>query len=336
MCLPRTASGTPSATLQAVGGGFMVRVTPWHASGSTNYIAPFEYELNVKNEVGCLFEQEPNNSRPTATPYEVDTVVNGIYDFAVSNPFSDEDYYSFNVDETTLLKFETAALDPVVSDTFIALYGGPAPDGSFPYLGVFDDNGGNANLSQMIIELPPASALLGTADAQYMVRVSSFNPSANWPYQLKVSPFTLVSDTEEVEPNDTVATANAHEMGGTIFAASDPSCDYDTFTFTLAEAAFITLHETTPQDNAVQITDCNGNVLGCDEDTGGAGYPFLIDGCLPAGTYCAQTRPWNTGTIGAYEVTTSAVGGCAPTNPPTMSGDNAGRCATWGNCAGGQ
>ena len=45
----------------------------------------------MKNEVGCLFEIEPNGTFATATAYDIGTVVSGFYDFVVTQRTA-EDY----------------------------------------------------------------------------------------------------------------------------------------------------------------------------------------------------------------------------------------------------
>ena len=341
MCLPRTGSGGGSGTLQAVGGEWMVEVSPWRPTGTTNFIDPFDYELQVKNEVGCLYEQEPNgdccfpyDSRGPAQEYEIGTTISGMWDFSVANPYADSDHFVFDVEETTFLLFSTDAPEPGVSDTFLELIVGPDDEGDFFFAGVSDDNGGVGGLSSVAADLPPANELLGnelTNDARYIMRVRSRFISANWPYE-----FSAVVSTPpvvEVEPNDTEATAQAIEIGNTVIAAIDEDgCDYDVYSFTLTENTFVTLEETSGGDATMQITDCSGNVAGCDDDSGGPGFLFLIDGCLPAGTWCAQVRAFDPALGFDYVLETSGTAGCTPDSPPTMNGDNGFNCTDFDTC----
>ncbi len=93
----------------------------------------------------------------------------------------------------------------------------------------------------------------------------------------------------------------------------------------------MTVESTGGGDSAIQLTDCSGDVLGCDDDSG-AGLLPLLDGCLPAGTYCAQVRAFSAGDTFAYELDFSGTAGCTPTTPPTISGDNAFTCLDFDTC----
>ena len=332
LCLPRTGANSPSLTLSTPnpggtggGGDFMVRITPFSSNDN------FDYELNVKNEVGCLFEQEPNNSFATTTPYAIGSFVSGHYDFVVTNPYGDADLYSFDVDETTTIAFETFATDSLQSDTGIELFVGPDDNGDFFFL-LSDDDSGAGFLSAVTVTLPPANDLLGntTADADYIWNVTSFFYNPNYAYVFG-SAVIAAPDVTETEPNDTEATANPVSLGDTVAGAIDVGCDYDTYTFTIGADTFVTVESTAGGDSAIQLTDCSGGFLGCDDDSG-AGLLPLLDGCLPAGTYCAQVRAFSASDTFAYELDFSGTAGCTPTTPPTISGDNAFTCLDFDTC----
>jgi hypothetical protein len=327
MCLPRTASGTPSATLQLGGGDFTVQVVPFSGSDS------FDYELQVKNEVGCLFENEPNGEFELANDYAIGSVVSGIYDFVVTNPYSDADLYRFDVDDVAAVAFQTFAPDTLQSDTALDLYVGPDDAGDFFYTGVSDEDGGSGFLSALAVVLPPASDLLGnaTADADYYMNVTSnyFNP--NYYYDL-ASAFIAASSASEAEPNDEIGSANVIGVGGVIIGEIGSSCDVDTFRFQLTENTYINLAATGGGDSAINLVECgSATQISCDDDSNGNMLP-AISGCLPAGEYCAQLRAFGAGDTFSYEIQLSGTGGCTPYSPPAMTGDNSFTCLDFQSC----
>jgi hypothetical protein len=327
MCLPRTASGSPSATLQLGGGDFTLAVTPFSGSDF------FDYEINVKNEVGCLFESEPNNDFEDANDYEIGSVVSGFYDFVVTNPYSDADLYRFDVDAVSDVAFQTFAPDSQQSDTALDLYVGPDDAGDYFFTGISDEDGGTGFLSFIAVTLPPASDLLGnaTADADYYMNVTSnyFNP--NFYYDL-ASAFIVASSTSEAEPNDEIGSANVIGVGGTIIGQINSSCDVDTFRFQLTEDTYIDLLSTAGGDSAINLVECGSQQqLSCDDDSNGNMLP-AISGCLPAGEYCAQIRSFSAGDTFEYEVQLSGTAGCIANSPPQMTGDNSFTCLDFASC----
>ena len=327
LCLPSSAANSPSLTLQRWGGDYLVEITPFSGGDI------FNYELQVKNEVGCLFEREPNNTFEEATPIELGRRIAAFYDFVATNPYADADLYRFDVEELTTLRFETFAPDSYQSDTALELFVGPDDGGDFFYT-ADDDDGGSGFLSALTLTLLPANELLGNtiADADYFLNVTSFFYNPNYYYELD-SEIITPPDVFETEPNDTEATANPVSIGDTVAGAIDVSCDVDTYRFELEQETFVTLSMPAGGDAAIQLVPCNetATVLACDDDSGGAMLP-LIDGCLPAGTYCAQVRAFAAGDTFAYELELSGTAGCMATDPPAMSGDNAFTCLDFDSC----
>ncbi|NIL99536.1 MAG: hypothetical protein GTN89_00935 [Acidobacteria bacterium] len=341
MCLPRTAPGTKSSSLQALGGDFLVQVTPWRAPGTINYVDPFDYELQVKNQVGCLYEVEDNGLFFTGqNPIAVGQRIAAMYDFAATAPAIDRDHYIFDVNETSNLLFETHAPpgNEDIADTIVQLIIGPSDFGGWFFVGADDDNSGPGLLSSFEAILPPANALLGNqvADANYVVRIFSQFAQPNFYYEFEMS--RLIPAFLEVEPNDTEATAQViPEIPSKVAGNMGAGCDYDVYQFTLTEATFMTIFDDDfdgggTGDGGLQVTDCSGEVFGCDED-GGPVYLSILQGCLPAGTYCAKYRPWNGSTTYDYEITFEGTPGCTPEDPPQLIGDEAGRCAAFDSCS---
>lgn len=328
MCLPRTAANSPSATLQAFPGNFTVETVAWGASDT------FDYELNVKNEVGCLFEFEPNGTFATANEYEIGTVIAGFYDFVVTNPYADDDFYQFDVETSTSVAFETFAPDANQSDTFIELLVGPDDNGDFFATGVSNEDGGSGFLSALAVTLPSASDLLGntTADADYFMNVTSNYVNPVYYYELASAEIAAVGAASENEPNNDIASANVVSLGGTMVAEIGGGCDVDTFRFSLNNSTFIHLSTLAGGDAAINLVDCNTTTsVSCDDDSGGNMLP-AITGCLPAGDYCAEVRAFSGADSFSYEIQLQGTGGCEATSPPTMSGDNSFTCLDFSTC----
>jgi hypothetical protein len=327
MCLPRTASGTPAGVNQAEGGGFLVQVDPFSSSDT------FDYELNVKNEVGCLFEVEPNNTFDSATPYAIGSVVSGFYDFSVTQPYADDDYYQFDVADGTSVAFQTFAPDANQSDTALELLVGPDDDGIYYFTGVSNDDGGSGFLSALAVTLPSASTLLGntTADADYFMNVTSnyFNP--NYYYDMASAEIAASSTAAEAEPNNDISTANTINIGGTVIGEISGGCDVDTFRFSISDDTFIHLNALAGGDSAINLVECGSQTsVACDDDSGGNMLPS-ITGCLPAGEYCAQVRAFSSADAFSYEVQLQGTGGC-DSQGSVMSGDNSFTCLDFATC----
>jgi hypothetical protein len=322
LCLPRSKDDADSLYDAT---GWVVRVNPFSANDL------FDYEVQVKNEVSCNYEVEPNNDFPDATPLTLGDTVHGIYDFQATNPFSDSDLYSWDVDEESLVNFETLGYDSMAVDTGLELFVGPDDAGDYFDTGVSDDDGGTGFLSALSLIVPPASQLLGntSADADYFLNVTSFFYNPNYPYTL-TSGISAVPAMES-EPNDTCGTANAIELGDSVSGSIGASCDYDSYKLTLTGDTFVTVATDGAADTALELRDCSDDsVLACDDDSG-PGLLSLVDGCLPAGDYCARVRAFQGGT-GAYEINVSGTGGCVPTDPPSVSGDGAFTCLDYDTC----
>jgi hypothetical protein len=304
----------------------------------------FLYQIQAKNEVNCPHETEWNGSFLSANPIELGETWFGIEDYAVGFgtagqywpewQYSEDDLYQFDVETTSLMIFETFGYNIYNCDTTIYLYVGPDDDGFYYYTGVMDDDSGPGWLSLLGVIAPPASDLLGNmaADADYFLDVSSLWLNPNFPYGLATYAEVYVPPTFEVEPNDTCATGNAVASGDVVVAAINPTCDYDAFTFELTEAAYVTLETGGASGDTTMILEtAGGDYLGCDDDGADTGLWSKIEGCLPAGSYCARVRAYSGySTISEYEMSFSAAAGCMPTDPPDMDYDGLYRCDGFG------
>ena len=327
LCLPRTSPGGP---LPSVTEPWIVRAM---SSPVFNPTGTFLYQIQVKNEFGCNFETEPNNDFPLANPIVLGETYHGFIeasqswgppgpDFYVNDP----DLYSFDVDEEALVEFETTGYDLYLVDTALELYVGPDDFGDYFFTGLSNDDfiGWWSFLGAIV---PPANDLLGnvTADADYLLNVTTLYLNPNFPYTL----FTGISEppTVEVEPNNDCLTANGANLGDTILGGLG-ICDYDSFTFTLTGDTYVVLETGGGSgDTSMLLTSGAGDYLGCDDDGADTSLWSRIEGCLPAGDYCVQIRPYSSFSgVDSYEMSFVDQGACAATNPPTTIYDELFRC----------
>lgn len=308
----------------AFGDSWLVRVDPW---SSTDL---FEYQLQVRNETQCIHETEPNGTVLTAEQLTLGQTVHGQQNYSVTVPFFDEDWHQFDVDEETLVTFETAGYDAYACDTHLRTAIGPDDLGNFYLLNATDEDGGPGWLSRLQVILPPANDLLGnvTADADYFLSVTARYINPNFPWTLLSSAASVPN--VESEPNgDCNTNANAYELGDTVLGALSPTCDYDTYKFTVSELSAVSLFTGGTADTAIQLVDCSTDtVMACDDD-GGPGLLSLINGCLNPGDYCLRVRAYASGT-GNYELSSSASAGCSM--PGTATGDGLFTCLAYDTC----
>jgi len=317
VCLPRGDEQTPSLTAAE---DWMVRVQ------SHGDLDTFDYQLQVKNEVGCDFELEPNNDFPYATPLAAldNYEIHGIYDFFAFELTPDADLFSFDVDEVTALRFETDGYDSFKVDTALELFAGPDDSGNYFFTGASNDDCVDW-LSCLDVALPPASELLGniSADADYFINVTSWWFNMNYPYTLRVEVVPL--PTVEIEPNDSCDAANDVDLGDTMLGAISLTCDYDSFNLSLAENTYVSFETDGSSDTVMALETMAGEWLACDDD-GGPVVGSRIEGCLPPGDYCVRLRPYGYWDLFDYELSFSGTAGCLPTDPPLLIQDGVFRC----------
>ena len=311
MCLPPSIQTSGDGT---TADSWLVEVNPWSSSDI------FEYQLRVRNLTRCTFESEPNNDFLDANPLTLGDTVHGIFDFSVTFPFQDSDLWSFDVEEESLVTFETLGYDSFAVDTAFETYVGPDDNGDFFTLGAAgtNDDGGSGFLSLISYVLPPANDLLGntTADADYFLNVTSFYLNPNFPYTLTSS--IAGAPLVESEPNDDCGTnANAVDIGDDILASINPAGDHDAFLVTVGSNTFIDLATAGAGDTVMKITDSSNVVLACDDD-GGPGLLSAISGCLAPGTYCVEVKAFSAGATFNYSLSVGGGGSC-PT-PGSVSG----------------
>jgi hypothetical protein len=330
LCLPRTAANGPLPTVDA---DFIFRAmsSPVYDPAGT-----FLYQMQVKNQYACNFETEDNGDFPLANPINLGETWHGFTEFSeniggpcgnTATPWfcNDNDLYRFDVEGEKFVEFETTGYDLYLVDTGIELYVGPDDSGLYYFTGVSNDDY-IGWWSYFGVNLGPASDLLGNmyADADYFLNVTTFYPNVNFPYTL----FTSASapPNMEVEPNDDCASGNAVASGDTVLASLDV-CDYDSFTFSLSSDTYVVMETGGDGGDTTMMLTSGGTYLGCDDDGADTSLYSRIEGCLPAGDYCAQVRPYSsTSGISAYEFSFSTTGSCSATTPPSVIYDELYRC----------
>ena len=309
-------------------------------------------QLSVNGRISGIYEFSEYGSFTTtdADLYEFDVDVRGGFDGT-----------------DRLVSIKTDGYSTTAVDTFIELFVGPDENGDFFFTGLQDEDGGDGFLSRIDAILPTADNLLGVtlpADVQaacdnpppaapwwwpsgmpwygdlipqpeycgpsYFLNVTSAYLNANFPYDVITTVFG--EPTDEVEPNDDCDTnANAITTASITNGEINPSCDFDTYKFTLEQDGGVIIETFGAADTAIQVVDCSsGEVLACDDDSG-PGLLSLAEGCLPAGEYCVQVRAFNLGT-GAYELDISGAASCVADSPPSVSGDGAFTCSDFDTC----
>jgi hypothetical protein len=349
LCLPNTHKHSPESSVRNNGPDFSwyAKVVPWGATDS------FDYEVFVHNHTKCQFEVEPNGGFAAAgaattkhldqsNHLEIGTTVNGIYDYR-STFTADWDLFWFDVLEETDVLFETDGYDSNACDTYIELFVGPDEAGDYFTTGVWGEDNGPGWLSAIGVTLPPACELLGmdcpneTANGKkakskgqyhsgpyYWIGVTSNYWNPNFPYSLKssvyVPPLSEVTDFGDIGSG----TENVANLGETWIAQILPECDYDGYTISLANNTDIDFF-TAGGDTSLQITDCAGTVLACDEDSAGS-FASQVTGCLAAGDYCVRVRAYSGFSTFVYSVDFQGTEGCTASWPPFLTQDNLYTC----------
>ena len=125
-------------------------------------------------------------------------------------------------------------------------------------------------------------------------------------------------------------------LGDLVTADIFPSCDYDSFAFSIAEdrGAFI---RGFGGDLALQIETDVCTKIACDDDSGSGGvapYEPLLEGCLAAGDYVVRTRPFSSGVTITYTIDFGDLGPCDSFGDPPISGDEVFTCTDFDNSQG--
>ena len=289
-CLPRTQPSQGPA-LVANGGGFAFRARGYRPPfpGSVSGLA-YDYQTRALNTGPCLYENEPNQSFPDASPIVANMPVNGMWEGSETYPLSDVDIWGpFDLDGTAPQRVSIDVLpemvNPLVGKATLALWVGPDDNGNYVEVPTTDE--GTAPNGRVSLILPPADLYLGNmmADAGYFAVVSTDDVIPNFYYTVRV--VTPRIDVTEVEPNDNLwAPQNVGYRGLTIIdGAIQASCDIDRYQFTVAENQFLDMWTSDPGTDTVMNFQRLIGAYGVNILSGSAA------GQYPAGTAAAIGPP---------------------------------------------
>jgi hypothetical protein len=313
MCLPRTASGGPSLSVQE---GMIMRTRGWRPPfpGSTSDLV-YEYQSLSRTTAPCLFEQEVNNVPWTATPFATNVWVYGINDISETLPFADQDFWGpFDVaegGEEVVVQVFPKLINPL-GDSEIDIWVGPDDTGNYYFVATEEPDTGNEPNSFMTLTLPPANEYVGNTMAQagYYIAVYGLDVVPNWYYQMRV--LTPLIKYDEVEPNDIVPNDPGFRGKTIIDAAIDVTCDIDRFQFTVPSNMFLDMWTSDPSTDTV----LNFQRIGVDfAGTLKALAPDDIYGTYGYGTAAYGPRPTLANFNGLIETVDDGDGnsfGCTP------------------------
>jgi hypothetical protein len=274
----------------------------------------FSYDVLVDVDHPCLFEEEPNGRCDMATEMTTGDTWYGLHE--PSGLTFEDDWWTFTIDERSMVTIETGAFDSFISDTFLELYdecGGPLIE--------FDDDDGEGLLSKIEVILDP-----GTYQVKMTLSPIAFFTGEMWDYSISV---TLAEPPlAEMEPNDSCGEANAVSLGEALLASIDPVGDRDHFMLTVPADGYVEIETDGPfGDTVLNIASMDGSVqIGCDDD-GGNGIFSKWGCCLPAGDYCVAVKDYaNNGTIPAYTIEFRDLGVCTPGDPLQCSVSSSSQC----------
>jgi hypothetical protein len=209
-------------------------------------------------------EREPNDTAATANQDDCGHTLAGSI-----SPVGDVDFYKFTTveDDTVTVNLSgcTSDLSVTVRDSLNNV--------------VASASGGCAS----------PSALL--SPDTYTIEVRELGDDATTPYSINIACVSTPDD--EVEPNNTAATANPIASGNHKKARISPIGDVDYWTFTVAPAvggAHITATvDCRGGDSTLSLHDASDVEIAFDDD-GGVGACSMLDLCLASGTYYLVVR----------------------------------------------
>jgi len=315
---------------------------------TTNRFTDFPYELSSTVSAPAVIEEELNDDCET----QGQEITPGDTVLASSGTSCDYDTYDFSLSENTLVSFDTV-LGADDADTTIEL-----TDAACDRIGC-DDDGGVGLSSHIASCLPPGD---------YHLRVRAFSNILVFDYILESSgeagcmpdiPPTTDGDGLFVcagslggfdtcipaEPPDFIEDPDnelsdcgggnvaAVNIGDNVLAAISPACDFDAYSFTLAEDTQLDLHGF-GGDITFQISEADCTKIACDDDSGSGGvspYEPQITGCAAAGDYVLRVRPFTSVSVDPYTIEFNDDGPCDSTTDPGLSGDELFTCTDFDN-----
>ncbi len=245
-------------------GTYTVRVRAFSAGQTFGYTMSLGFAACPPTDV------EPNDSFATATPMTVPLVGGG----GAILPAGDNDYYSFTAAQTLQLVATTGPSPN--TDTILTLY-----DSGFVQLGQNDDCVPGTDFTSCLTSIVPPGS--------YFYRVEAFSLIDTFCYDLNISATCPGGGTlTEIEPNDSMATAQAVNCGDGICSSITPATDVDYYVLTpgsQTQATFLTAGDP-GGDTVITVYNAAGSEIGHNDDTPGGPdfYSTCIVPCLAGGS----------------------------------------------------
>src|SRR5262249_19733357 len=150
----------------------------------------------------------------------------------------------------------------------------------------FDDDSGPGLCSRITQQLDAGT---------YFVEVHEFGDDSTLSYTLSYA--CTAPAVPEIEPNDTLATAQATGCGRAVQAAISPAGDVDWYSFTLDTTYRTSIVAHCSGDSPPALSDDSGTLLPFDDDSG-PGFCSQINRTLKAGSYALEVHEFgDNGTI---------------------------------------
>ncbi|PSL50300.1 putative secreted protein (Por secretion system target) [Chitinophaga niastensis] len=219
----------------------------------------------------CPDPYEPNNTLPTAT-----SIVTGTDIRATISSSTDTDYFRIQLTDTSRINI---VLDNLIADFNLRLLSAGGTQ-----LAISQNTGTTA---ESIVYNGPA----GT----YYIQVYGSNGAHGDSicYRLNATATVLGGCTDQLEPNNTLATAAAIATGTDIRAQISSATDVDYYKFTTTGTNDITIHlDSLPGDYDVKLLSAAGAQLGISQN-GGTTPELITYGGAVAGTYYVEVYGYN-------------------------------------------
>lgn len=251
-------------------GTYFVGVGEFGDDGTVNYALSIDCETSAQPEI------EPNDSSAQANALGCGSKISAIID-----PVGETDW--FRVDVPSFASVTVQTLDCAGDTTlFLRDAGGSAIE--------FDDDDGAALCSLISRDL-----FAGT----YYLEIHEFGDNGTVTYV--VSAVCTPIPPDEVEPNDSPATANPIACGESKHGAIAWSGDVDFWTFSLATDSTVDVMTECDGDSILGLFDSGGSQIAFDDDSG-PGLCSRLVSTLAAGTYALGIGEYSHGGTFEYSI----------------------------------
>ncbi|HVI47913.1 MAG TPA: pre-peptidase C-terminal domain-containing protein [Chitinophaga sp.] len=218
----------------------------------------------------CPDPYEPNNSRATAT-----SITPGI-DIRATITAADSDYYKIQLTDSGRIAI---TLDNLPANFNLKL---------------LSSTGAQLAISQNTGTIADSILYTGPAGTYYILVYGAGGAASDSVcYRLNTNVTPLAGCTDQLEPNDTQATAAAIATGANIRAQIATSSDVDYYKFTTTGTNDISIRlDSLPADYDVKLLSSTGTQLGISQN-GGTTAETIAYGAAAAGTYYVQVYGYN-------------------------------------------